>query len=81
MGPASALNPSELPRATGLEGRPWFPRVISLFSSVIFLLKKELSPISLSNSPFALYRLPVFLGKSPCFQEKTDSAFRDELAW
>jgi integrase len=44
MGPASALNPSELPRATGLEGRPWFPRVISLFSSVIFLLKKELNP-------------------------------------
>ena len=64
---------------------PVFQRVISLFSpcflpvfslfSLCYLLLKKLSKslITLSDCPFVLNRLPVFLGKSPCFREKTDS--------
>jgi hypothetical protein len=42
------------------------------FLSVILLLEKlSKSLIPLSDCPFVLNRLPVFLGKSPCFREKT----------
>jgi hypothetical protein len=60
---------------TGTADAPCFQRVISLFSLCYLLLKKlSKSLITLSNCPFVLNRLPVFLGKSPCFREKTDSA-------
>ncbi|HVS50105.1 MAG TPA: hypothetical protein VHJ99_14550, partial [Candidatus Dormibacteraeota bacterium] len=35
------------------------------------LEKLSKSLITLSDCPFFLNRLPVFLGKSPCFREKT----------
>src|ERR1019366_1537262 len=43
----------------------------SLFS-LCYLLLEKLSKflIPLSDCPFVLNRLPVFLGKSPCFREK-----------
>src|ERR1700692_4809732 len=51
---------------------PCFQRVISLFSLCYLLLEKSSkSLIPLSDFPFVLNRFPVFLGKSPCFQEKT----------
>ena len=51
---------------------PCFQRVISLFS-LCYLLLEKLSKflIPLSDCPFVLNCLPVFLGKSPCFREKT----------
>src|ERR1700680_1546402 len=53
---------------------PCFQRVVSLFSLCYLLLEKlSKSLIPLSDCPFVLNRLPVFLGKSPCFREKTDS--------
>src|ERR1700680_1436351 len=59
---------------TGTADAPCFQRVISLFSLCYLLLKKlSKSLIPLSDCPFVLNRLPVFLGKSPCFREKTDS--------
>src|SRR6202049_4562297 len=59
---------------TGTADAPCFQRVISLFSLCCLLLKKlSKSLIPLSDCPFVLNRLPVFLGKSPCFREKTDS--------
>jgi hypothetical protein len=59
---------------TGTADAPCFQRVISLFSLCYLLLKKlSKSLITLSDCPFVLNRLPVFLGKSPCFREKTDS--------
>jgi hypothetical protein len=36
------------------------------------LEKLSKSLIPLSDCPFVLNRLPVFLGKYPCFREKTD---------
>src|SRR6202049_853370 len=58
---------------TGTADAPCFQRVISLFSLCYLLLKKlSKSLIPLSDCPFVLNRLPVFLG-SPCFREKTDS--------
>ena len=58
----------------GTADAPCFQRVISLFSLCYLLLKKlSKSLITLSDCPFVLNRLPVFLGKSPCFREKTDS--------
>ncbi len=51
---------------------PCFQRVISLFPPCYLLLEKSSkSLIPLSDCPFVLNRLPVFLGKSPCFREKT----------
>jgi len=57
---------------TGTADAPCFQRVISLFSlCYCFLEKLSKSLIPLSDCPFVLNRLPVFLGKSPCFREKT----------
>src|ERR1700674_2761219 len=59
---------------TGTADAPCVQRVISLFSLCYLLLKKlSKSLIPLSDCPFVLNRLPVILGKSPCFREKTDS--------
>ena len=57
---------------TGTADAPCFQRVISLFS-LCYLLLEKLSKflIPLSDCPFVLNCLPVFLGKSPCFREKT----------
>src|ERR1700674_1908138 len=57
---------------------PCFQRVISLFSLCYLLLKKlSKSLIPLSDCPFMLNRLPVILGKSPCFRFETGN-FRSE---
>jgi hypothetical protein len=50
---------------------PCFQGVFSLFS-LCYLLLEKLSKflIPLSDCPFVLNRLPVFLGKYPCFREK-----------
>src|SRR6202166_5278439 len=67
-------------------GRPLFPKksspcflpVFSLFSLCYLLLEKlSKSLIPLSDCPFVLNRLPVFLGKSPCFRKKQNSVLRD----
>jgi hypothetical protein len=39
----------------------------------LLLEKLSKSLIPLGDCPFVLNRLPVFLGKSPCFRKKTDS--------
>jgi hypothetical protein len=53
-----------------------FQRVISLFSLCYLLLEKSSkSLIPLSDCPFVLNRLPVFLGKSPCFRDKNMKEF------
>ena len=55
---------------TGTAEARCFQRVFSLFSLCYLLLEKlSKSLIPLSDCPFVLNRLPVFLGKSPCFPE------------
>jgi hypothetical protein len=59
---------------TGTADAPCFQKVIFLFLTCYLLLKKlSKSLITLSDFPFALNRLPVFLGKTPCFREKTET--------
>src|ERR1019366_5502207 len=50
-------------------GSKEFPSLVSLCYLLLEKLSKFLIP--LSDCPFVLNRLPVFLGKSPCFREKT----------
>jgi hypothetical protein len=69
------------PGKNGNSGHPLFPKshlpVFSLFSLCYLLLEKlSKSLIPLSDCPFVLNRLPVFLGKYPCFPEKTGWAHR-----
>jgi len=48
---------------------PCFQRIIPLFPLCYLLLEKlSKSLIPLGDCPFMLNRLPVLLGKSPCFQ-------------
>ena len=73
-GPLCATGSKKNPKPGKNEnsGRPCFQRDISLFSLCYLLLEKlSKSRIPLGDCPFVLNRLPVFLGKSPCFREKT----------
>src|ERR1700730_13900220 len=63
------------------EDAPCFQRVTSLFSLCYLLLEKlSKSLIPLSDCPFVLNRLPVFLGKSPCFRFETGNFRRCKSA-
>jgi hypothetical protein len=54
---------------------PCFQRIIPLFPHCYLLLEKlSKSLIPLGDCPFVLNRLPVFLGKSPCFQAEAGFA-------
>src|ERR1019366_7831825 len=68
----SKNDPSRARTGTGNSGRPLFPKS-HLPVSVCYLLLEKLSKslIPLSDCPFVLNRLPVFLGKYPCFPGKT----------
>ena len=66
---------------TGTADAPCFQRVISLFSLCYLLLEKlSKSLITLSDCPFVLNRLPVILGKSPCFRFETGNFRRCKSA-
>jgi len=59
------------PGKNGNSGRPLSPRVVSLFSLCYLLLEKlSKSLIPLSDCPFVLNRLPVFLENLPVSRKK-----------
>jgi hypothetical protein len=76
--PADSKNDPKPGKKTGTADAPCFQRVVSLFSLCYLLLEKSSkSLIPLSDCPFVLNRLPVFLENLPVSGKKQGQRNRE----